>query len=74
MCCAIYSPLSAPHLDLSLSAELGMKAADSMTMADSDWMNGSLSLCYCSYDQIKGTQDKDFSHSFSDSLSATAPA
>ena len=24
---------------------------------------------HCCYDQIKGTQDKDFSYSFSDSLS-----
>ena len=28
-----------------------------------------LITCTCCYDQIKGTQDKDFSYSFSDSLS-----
>ena len=29
-----------------------------------------LITCTCCYDQIKGTQDKDFSHSFFDSLYA----
>ena len=51
-----------PFSPLCLSVSLPLSHSHSHTL---------LISCTCCYDQIKGTQDKDFSYSFSDSLSAS---
>ena len=59
-------------LALSLWCSFSKQNSVSVSLALSFWLCLCLSgTCTCCDDQIKGTQDKDFSYSFSDSLSAS---